>query len=107
MSLLQKILVPLTLACLSACMRAHTPLAVSPIGHGGPPSRKGPGPHGILWRAQGLAAPVSQECHPRADHHDLACAVPPRADAFAEALPHRAKHNEIVGEEPNTGPDAL
>lgn len=82
-------LVALIVILNAACMRARSPWAVSPIGHGGAPNSAGPGPRPIGWRADGLAAPAPQDCQPRGLRHDLRCAVCPVDDAFAAALPHR------------------
>ena len=79
------------LALAIGCARARSPWAVSPIGHGGPPSSEGPGPRPVGWRAQLMAAPAAQACQPRRERHDLRCEVPPFDDVFAAALPHRRK----------------
>jgi hypothetical protein len=69
-----------------SCSGPTPPLALSPLGHGGPPSRRGPSPIGALWRANGLSAPSPQGCAISPQSHSIACAPPTCPDGYASAL---------------------
>ncbi len=77
----------------AATVRCHGPIpamALSPVGHGGPPSARGPHPVGPLWRANVMSAPVVQEpCDAsyRAAGGGVSCSVPSAfRDSYAASL---------------------
>ena len=70
----------------AACSSPAQPLALSPLGHGGPPSRRGPSPIGALWRANALSAPSPQGCGISPDSHSITCTPPICPDNYALTL---------------------
>jgi len=69
-----------------ACHGPTPPLALSPVGHGGPPSRRGPSPIGALWRANDLSAPSPQGCGISRHSHSITCTPPTCPDSYALTL---------------------
>jgi hypothetical protein len=74
----------------AACRGPTPPLALSPIGHGGPKQARAPKralhQQGTPWRAYGLSAPSPQACHADPVTHSIICAVPAPWDHYGEAL---------------------
>ena len=70
----------------TACSSPAQPMALSPMGHGGPPSRRGPSPIGALWRANTLSAPSPQGCGISPESHSITCTPPICPDTYALTL---------------------
>lgn len=89
-------LVSLWAAGSSGCHHPLQPLALSPMGHGGPKSIHGPTSVGPLWRANSLSAPTLQSpCTADTDGPGLLCTMPRLAqDRYATALAEAASADD-------------